>query len=679
MTGSNSKGHVLMFINCSFFSFIVASLLMLASSDVIAQEAGDALQPAGPISLTGLINGAAEPLSDSEAEATASNFSEAIIYNARRAPEEPETAETDIAQPTSLITINDAADNMSVKAPEATTQVLEELDSITLAEDNASVGAARAPQPANRIGLRSVSNIGLASIGLQQGDAPAQLNSFIWRQSETANIIPLILATPSYGSSQTLSTLSRQIMVQPAVPPLNAQQDINALVSARLEWLAGAGQSDSLSALVRKLPDDEDWNDWKRWQVQYDLMRRADDTACNEASRWSAETLDGFWHKANIICLLLSGQNAPASFAADVLNASGDDDDNFFQLVDKLLGRRTEISLDMNDLSLVHLMLMDAAHETISLDALDNMPSSMIQALPSFRYLDADASVTVSYRLYERGLQSSSDTEQIWRSLKTAPVPAEAALSEISTVVLPAAGMRSSHGSSSPFLWVALVNRTELSADSLVRAALEAEASTGRLSLLLPLYDSLVRHRVKMGNAGTLDSATAELYAFVMQAHDPAQELPAGLSDQAGAAEYLSQILNVASGDVWDADALEGLDLWHVLPLLDALDVQRPEEEWLARASDTVATSLTLGRPYLSVPADRMLALEEASRSGRVGETILLIAHLVQGAHLGYIRPEDGAVMIQALNMIGLEDAARNFGRELIIGQLERRYQAQEN
>jgi hypothetical protein len=668
-----------MFINRSFFSFIVASLLMLASSDVIAQEAGDALQPAGPISLTGLINGAAEPLSDSEAEATASNFSEAIIYNARRAPEEPETAETDIAQPTSLITINDAADNMSVKAPEATTQVLEELDSITPTEDNASVSAARVPQPANRIGLRSVSNIGLASIGLQQVDAPAQLNSFIWRQSETANIIPLILATPSYGSSQTLSTLSRQIMVQPAVPPLNAQQDINTLVSARLEWLADAGQSDSLSALVRKLPDDEDWNDWKRWQVQYDLMRRADDTACNEASRWSAETLDGFWHKANIICLLLSGQNAPASFAADVLNASGDDDDNFFQLVDKLLGRRTEISLDMNDLSLVHLMLMDAAHETISLDALDNMPSSMIQALPSFRYLDANASVTVSYRLYERGLQSSSDTEQIWRSLKTAPVPAEAALSELSTVVLPAAGMRSSHGSSSPFLWVALVNRTELSADSLVRAALEAEASTGRLSLLLPLYDSLVRHRVKMGNAGTLDSATAELYAFVMQAHDPAQELPAGLSDQAGVAEYLSQILNVASGDVWDADALEGLDLWHVLPLLDALDVQRPEEEWLARASDTVATSLTLGRPYLSVPADRMLALEVASRSGRVGETILLIAHLVQGAHLGYIRPEDGAVMIQALNMIGLEDAARNFGRELIIGQLERRYQAQEN
>ena len=667
-----------MFGNRSFLSFIAASLLLL-TTPATAQDAGEAPSATGPISLTGLTAGASAPAVDSEAGAALSNVSEGIIYNATSTPNEPKTVESDVASPTSLITIGETEINMTAEAPEATMQSSEEPSTTALTEDNASMSVTRTPQPANRIGLRSVSNIGLASIGLLQEDAPAPLNSFIWRQSETANILSLILSTPSYGSSNTLSTLSRQIMVQPAVPPLNAQQNINALVSARLEWLAGAGQSDSLSALVRKLPDDEEWNDWKRWQVQYDLMRRADDTACNEASRRSAETLDGFWHKANIICLLLSGQNAPASFASDILNASGEDDDNFFQLVDKLLGRRTEISLDMNDLSLVHLMLMDAAHETISLDALDNMPSSMIQALPAFRYLDPAASVTVSYRLYERGLQSSSDTEQIWRSLKTAPVPAEAALSELGSVSKPGPGMRSLHGSSSPFLWVALMNRTGADTDSLVRAALEAEARAGRLSVLLPLYDSLVRHRVKVNNAGTLDDITAQLYSFVMKANHPAQALPDGLSRQGGEANYLSQILNVASGDVWDVNTLEGLDLWHLLPLLDALGLQRPEEEWLARSHDEAATQLTLGRSYLNVPVGKMLALQQASGSGRVGETILLIAHLVQEAHLGYFRPEDGAVMIQALSAIGLEDAARNFGRELIIGQLERHYQAQEN
>jgi hypothetical protein len=164
-----------------------------------------------------------------------------------------------------------------------------------------------------------------------------------------------------------------------------------------------------------------------------------------------------------------------------------------------------------------------------------------------------------------------------------------------------------------------------------------------------------------------------------MTANHPAQALPDGLSGQGGEANYLSKILNVASGDVWDVNTLEGLDLWHLLPLLDALGLQRPEEEWLARSRDEAATQLTLGRSFLNVPVSKMLALQQASGSGRVGETILLIAHLVQEAHLGYFRPEDGAVMIQALSAIGLEDAARNFGRELIIGQLERHYQAQEN
>ena len=68
-----------------------------------------------------------------------------------------------------------------------------------------------------------------------------------------------------------------------------------------------------------------------------------------------------------------------------------------------------------------------------------------------------------------------------------------------------------------------------------------------------------------------------------------------------------------------------------------------------------------------------------AAAAGRVGETIMLLAHLVQQTHLGYIRPADGVIMIDALSAIGLEEAADNFGRELLIGQLQRHYQGQEN
>ena len=57
----------------------------------------------------------------------------------------------------------------------------------------------------------------------------------------------------------------------------------------------------------------------------------------------------------------------------------------------------------------------------------------------------------------------------------------------------------------------------------------------------------------------------------------------------------------------------------------------------------------------------------------------MLLAHLVQQTHLGYIRPADGVMMIDALSAIGLKEAAANFGRELLIGQLQRHYQGKEN
>ncbi len=119
-------------------------------------------------------------------------------------------------------------------------------------------------------------------------------------------------------------------------------------------------------------------------------------------------TLDDFWHQSRIICALLAGDKNNARFAADILKASGGEDVNFFQLVDKLLGSEAEISLDLATLDSVDLVLMDAAHEQISLAAFEQMPSSMIQAASNFRYLAADAALKTSFMMLERGLQNAA-------------------------------------------------------------------------------------------------------------------------------------------------------------------------------------------------------------------------------------------------------------------------------
>ncbi len=81
---------------------------------------------------------------------------------------------------------------------------------------------------------------------------------------------------------------------------------------------------------------------------------------------------------------MLAGDKNKARFAADILKASGGEDVNFFQLVDKLLGSSQALSLDLTTLDSVDLVLMDAAHEQISLAAFEQVPFSMIQATSIF-------------------------------------------------------------------------------------------------------------------------------------------------------------------------------------------------------------------------------------------------------------------------------------------------------
>ena len=246
-----------------------------------------------------------------------------------------------------------------------------------------------------------------ASIGLNQGhSADSVINSLIWSDSDAEQALALVIATPARGSSAALSALTTAITVQTAVPPKNAGPLAEQLVKARLDWLARSGQSDKLSQIVRLLPLDEEWSDWKRWQIEYDLVRRADQAACVDAERFAQQTLEPFWHKARVICALLDGQQGAASFAADILRASGEQDENFFQLVDKLLGRSSSLSLDVDNLSLLHLILMDAAHEQISMAAFGK-PSRLHDSggLQRFRYLAPDAASNTSYQMLDRGLQ----------------------------------------------------------------------------------------------------------------------------------------------------------------------------------------------------------------------------------------------------------------------------------
>ena len=544
--------------------------------------------------------------------------------------------------------------------------------------------SSRSDLPATSLERRSVSKISLASVGLKRpATLSTDLNALIWSDSDAENALYLLRNVPAMGSAPILNKLVFEIMSIAAVPPKGAGPVAEELVAARLNWLAAAGQSDALSEIVRMLPEAERWAEWKRWQVEYDLIRQADEAACRDAERNAQISLDDFWHQSRIICALLAGDKNKARFAADILKASGGEDVNFFQLVDKLLGSSQALSLDLTTLDSVDLVLMDAAHEQISLAAFEQVPFSMIQATSNFRYLAADAALKTSFMMLERGLQGREPTEQIWRALLEAPMPAEAALATLDG--LDAQGRTDARHDplASASLWVGLALRPDADTDMLIQRAFDTEMRSGRPELLLDLYSSLIRQRLAAApEADNIQALSPELqrdFALLLTLATPSDGSPDSLPDTLGGATdfaaSLQDVLQAAKGDGWQADALDAVNAWPLLPVLKVQASQGPNEDWTAILKNTEAGTIGPASPgltYHRLSARHLFALEQLAMSGNIAETALLASMLVQPVALGWIDPLDGAKIIESLQKVGLAKVADQFALDFVKAHLLR-------
>ena len=275
-----------------------------------------------------------------------------------------------------------------------------------------------------------------------------------------------------------------------------------------------------------------------------------------------------------------------------------------------------------------------------------------------------------------RNVQTAGETEQIWRSLLTAPVPAEAALASLSNQQAGGGSHLRGIGLNSAYLWVGLATRQGDDTDMLIGQALRRETQTGRIDVLLDLYASLIRQRLEITEAASLSDQLASDYAVMLALAAPSQSLPAVLDTASQKADDIQAVLKLTENSVWDADLMTRLDCWSLLPVLEAIGISAPSSDWVARlanlsdnAADVFSEDPVL---YHRLPAIGLLALEQAAEAGRIGEVGLIAAGLIQPVHLGWIAPSDSARVITALQQVGLDSTASALADELITSSLLR-------
>ena len=522
-----------------------------------------------------------------------------------------------------------------------------------------------------KIGRRNISDVGLAAIGV--GDTGnSQLDSLIWRGTSARDAVFLLQKSATASQSKAVTELAYEVVARQSVPPSGANNVAADLVEARLAFLANGGRSGDLALLAAQLPEAEKWADWRRWLTEHYLMIRDDVAACSIVSRQITQTMDPFWHKSNVICQAVQGKTGGARFAADILAANGVDDPIFFGLVDEVLNNNLAMPADLAKvdpakLDSAHIVLMDVANLPIPLEGLAVLPKQMAETVIKLKFLGPDARMVSTFDGLNRGLITHRQAGKLWRSAGQENNDPQLALAQLDgkgdalTTVL---------------AWRALDADTQTDRLALVAKAIKAEINGGNGAVMLPLYAELVRNALAdeavAANMRFDDLDVAPKMAFLLAINQPNDTSTLAAFAGNGEALMAAELLRGLSGDAVDTNVIGALNMWHILPVLEAAGVAVDEQDWL----DLVKIAPVSGQGFAGLPPLLLKAVTAAAEARHVAETALLANWLLHDVALEKTNPADLAAVIRALDSIGQGDVAKAFAHEIIAAHLMQRLAA---
>ena len=516
------------------------------------------------------------------------------------------------------------------------------------------------------VGLRTVDNVGLAAVGIRgSADGSGNLDELIWRGTAASRAAFLFARAQLTTQSPALAAMALEVTAKEAVPPVGANLIARNFVQARLNLLAAAGRSNDLSVLVQRLPNDDDWLDWKKWLVEYQLMQRHDQDACATVAAFTARTLDPYWHKLKVICSTVQADASSARFGADILAASGVDDPVFFALVDEMLNGVKAQAFDPALVEPLHVVLMDVAHHEIGLNSLAALPAQMAQGTVALRYLGDDARMVSTFDSLAKGLITAEEAGKLWRSATTPPERAPNAVARHNSGATPLTTAMS---------WRAIAADRTAARMVLIPQALKTDIANGNGLMMLPLYAALAREAVNFPDLDSVISAddgqSLSHIAFLVAAHNPQDEVLQNEALAVPIARDVAALLRMLDDAVWNERAIANLDMWPLLPVIEAVGVVPDNPEWL----DMLTGDAVAPKNHAVLPPLLMRALAAAAEKRHVAETVLLASWAVGDTPLHLVNPRDAATIISAMNAIGQTGTGKQFAAEVVTAHLLQRF-----
>ena len=179
-----------------------------------------------------------------------------------------------------------------------------------------------------------IEEIKISSIGIDSQKVNLPINS--WGKTEIGRASDLLKNINPNIDSTVIKNLLIDLVSTSLEPPFgNSISDEEFLIS-KIEFLANAGETSLLREFVDLLPNQAIFDSWREWRVQDAFLQgniNADDLACQIVEEVSSNNITDFWQMAHVFCMVIQGNEDEAIFNAELLKASGIQDENFFVLL----------------------------------------------------------------------------------------------------------------------------------------------------------------------------------------------------------------------------------------------------------------------------------------------------------------------------------------------------------
>ncbi|MBL8672163.1 MAG: hypothetical protein JNK11_16000 [Alphaproteobacteria bacterium] len=532
------------------------------------------------------------------------------------------------------------------------------------------------PRVPQGVGVGTLTEIDPASIGLLSG--PEAFPIDMWRGMSRPLVEALLPRLPIGSRSPTVQNLMSRLLLSAATPP-QGEGTSAQLIATRLQLLLAKGELAAAERLAAIIPE-------RLADAAIDLARldllllKGDlDDACGRVTDLMKTRDEIYYQKVAVYCALRRGDMEKAQFGIGLLRDSGDEDATFASAVNASMGVRGVRLEGPIAATPLHLRLLQHAKLPIPAEILQDRRPGMMQLVARIGSADMALRAAAAERAEAAGALSTDSLVALYKAFDFKKPELERAMS----IAESDGGARGR----------ALLHRAAEAQEAQPAKATVLQKAWQIARASDTFYSSV---RANRGFLASLDPR-AELAWF---AEDAGRAMFA-LGDLERGMEWLRLAQREARRGDWAAASAAAL--WSLGRVAGAkgreVDLTEANiQAWWSKLAprDKDKAAMRAGLLYAAlqgsgdaIPAsawemlliarekspsaagangDLLLPLAAAVSERRFGATVVLCLLLVGEGNLADVSPAGLAVVIQALNAVGLRKEARSLALEALIG-----------